>query len=236
MIKCLIIEDQPPAQRVLQKYIEKHGGLELMGIYSDALNAIEFLQKHSVDLIFLDIHLPKISGIDFLNIVNPKPQIILTTAFQEYAIKSYEFDVLDYLLKPFSFERFVKAVTKFNKTKGNTYQTQENGLVKETNNNFIFVKSGYDYVKIIYDEILYIKADGDYTNLHTKNSKHIISTPLRKWNKILPSNYFFQVHRSVIINTNYIEKISGNVVIVNGNRLSIGRSYRDVFFENFLGK
>lgn len=232
MIKCLIIEDQPPAQRILQKYIEKHGGIDLIETFSDGLNALEFLKTQSVDLIFLDIHLPKITGIDFLNIVNPKPQIILTTAFQEYAIESYELDVLDYLLKPFSFERFVKAVTKYknytNDEKGSSIQS------KEVCNDFTFVKTGYDYVKVKFEEILYIKADGDYSNVYTKNAKHMVSNPIREWNETLPSDLFCQIHRSIIINTNYIEKISGNVVIVKDARLTIGRSFRNSFFERFL--
>ncbi len=112
MIRCIIIEDQPPAQRVLKKYIEDMGTLELKATFADALQAMEFLRKESIDLIFLDIHLPKISGMDFLKVAKNAPSVILTTAFSDYALESYEYDVVDYLLKPYSFERFVQAVSK----------------------------------------------------------------------------------------------------------------------------
>jgi DNA-binding LytR/AlgR family response regulator len=112
MMHCIIIEDQPPAQRVLKKFIADMGQMELLGTFTDALQALEFLKANRVDLIFLDIHLPKISGIDFLKTLQTRPHVILTTAFPDYALESYEYDVVDYLLKPFSFERFVQAVAK----------------------------------------------------------------------------------------------------------------------------
>ena len=142
---CIIIEDQPPAQRILQKYIQDIGNLTLMDTCQDAISALTYLKTNQVDLIFLDIHLPKISGIDFLNILDTKPKVILTTAFPDYALQSYELDVVDYLLKPFSFERFVKAVTKANTPMPSSKPLPESA---EKSDEFMFIKTGIDYQKI----------------------------------------------------------------------------------------
>ena len=139
---CIIIEDQPPAQRILQKYIEDFGGLQLEATYSDALQAVKFLGQNKVDIIFLDIHLPKISGIEFLkNLPNP-PQVILTTAFPEYALEGYELNVVDYLLKPFSFERFIKAVAKV-QLRRTDHESVAVESVESHGKKELFIKSGY---------------------------------------------------------------------------------------------
>jgi len=180
---CIIIEDQPPAQRILQKYIQDIGTLELKATFADALTALEFLKTTTVELIFLDIHLPKISGIDFLKILNPQPKVILTTAFSDYALQGYELDVVDYLLKPFSFERFVKAVSKI------TYQKEQTVTLPPTLNttptalkeSFIFIKTGKDYQKIEVANIQFIKSNGDYTQVFMTKGKHLVSQPLKYW-------------------------------------------------------
>ena len=143
---CIIIEDQAPAQRILQKYIKDVGTLDLKGTFSDAVDAIVFLQNNIVDLIFLDIHLPKISGMDFLKTFQNPPQVILTTAFSEYALESYEFNVVDYLLKPYSFQRFIQAISKsVSLMKPNLEVAQEKTSVNEDH---FFIKIGHDLVKI----------------------------------------------------------------------------------------
>lgn len=233
MISCIIVEDQPPAQRVLKKYITDLGTIELKNTFGDALSALEFLKTNQIDLIFLDIHLPKISGIDFLNILTHKPKIILTTAFSEYALQGYELDIVDYLLKPFSFERFVKAVSKVNPIQNNISVPQENSTQKNTND-FIFVKSGYDYVKILFSDIQHIKSEGDYTNIFTKNAKYLVSYSLKYWNEKLPSETFCQVHKSYLINISHLDKISGNQLFIGKEKIPIGRAFRDKFFNNYL--
>lgn len=237
MPSCIIIEDQPPAQRILQKYIRDIGSLNLKGTFSDALVALEFLKHHPVEVIFLDIHLPKISGIDFLKILNPQPKIILTTAFSDYALQSYELNVVDYLLKPFSFERFVKSVAKI------TYQTtnkittpapnpsnQENTSIEKP----LFVKTGKDYQKIEIDSIQFIKSNGDYTHLFTTNGKHLVSQPLKYWIEKLDRSLFCQIHKSYLVNVQHISKVTGNQVSIGDNLLPIGRTYREFFFSNYL--
>ena len=194
-MNCIIIEDQPPAQRILKKYIEDIGTLNLKATFSNAIEAMEFMKTEDVDLIFLDIHLPKISGVDFLKMMPLQPYVILTTAFSDYALQSYEYSVVDYLLKPFSFQRFVKAVSKI---------TVKDGQMKEedkTKRKELFIKSGYEHIKIKLDDIIYIKSDTDYTEIHISKKKHLSSEPLRYWENNLDENQFARVHKSYIINT-----------------------------------
>lgn len=236
MISCIIIEDQPPAQRILQKYIKDIGNLELKGTFADALSALEFLKNHSIDLIFLDIHLPKISGIDFLNVLTQKPDVILTTAFADYALKGYELDVLDYLLKPFSFERFVKAVAKVKRTQPTPGAATVNaGLAEqEATEEFLFVKAGTDYQKIELAEIRFIKSNGDYTQLFMQKGKHLVSQSLKHWIEKLNPKWFCQIHKSYLINIRHIHKVSGNQVYIGDNMLPIGRTFKENFFNNYL--
>ncbi|MBQ4914714.1 response regulator transcription factor [Maribacter sp. MMG018] len=228
---CIIIEDQPPAQRVLKKFIADMDTLVLKGVFADAIQAMDFLNTQPIDLIFLDIHLPKISGIDFLKTLENRPNVILTTAFSEYALESYDYNVVDYLLKPFSFERFVQAVSK---VKLNRLANENNSYPSETRD-FVFVKSGYELIKVNINDILYIRSDADYTELYTTNKKILSQEPLRYWEKDLNPNKFIRIHRSYIINTSKIEKITGNHVRLNEHtNLPIGRAYKEKFMKNVL--
>ena len=229
---CIIVEDQPPAQRILQKYILDIGLFELKGVFADAIAAMQFLESEMVDVMFLDIHLPKLSGVQLIKILDKKPQIILTTAFSDYALDSYELDVVDYLLKPFAFERFVKAVKKVkNKTKQvDSNRVEESGQHAD----FIFAKAGSEYVNVELRSIKYIKADGDYTKVHFGDSKKLINNSLRFWVEQLPEALFCQVHKSYIVNVSYIEKVSGNQLIIEDQAIPIGRTYKDLFFDKYL--
>jgi DNA-binding LytR/AlgR family response regulator len=232
-MRCIIIEDQPPAQRILKKYIEDIGTLQLKATFADAVQAIEFLKTESVDLIFLDIHLPKISGIDLLKTMPQLPPVILTTAFPNYALESYELDVADYLLKPFSFQRFVKAVAKVPAKNALRAQIDagENHAIQEK----IFIKSGYEHIKITVNDILYIKSDADYSEIILPNKKHLSSEPLRKWLDVLDAQQFIRVHKSFIVNTSKIIKVVGNQLYMsNETVIPIGRAYKDDFAKRFL--
>lgn len=229
-MNCIIIEDQPPAQRILKKYIEDIGTLDLKATFSNAIQAMEFLRTEEVDLIFLDIHLPKISGIDFLKSMTHPPQVILTTAFPDYALESYEFNVVDYLLKPFSFQRFVKAVAKVPAPSSAQLAHEADHSRKE-----IFIKSGYEHIKITLDDILYIKSDADYTEVFLPDKKHLSSEPLRYWLENLDESRFTRIHKSYILNTSKIEKVAGNQVYLPYEKvIPIGRAYKDDFTEKFL--
>lgn len=233
-MNCIIIEDQPPAQRILKKYIEEVGTLELKGVFSDALTALEFLKNEEIDLIFLDVHLPKLSGIDFLKSLSHSPAIILTTAFSDYALEGYELDIVDYLLKPFSFQRFVKAVFKASRLEGHASK-EENESGQTSHMREIFVKSGHEYIRVSLDSLLFIKSDADYTELHTEGKRHLSSEPLKYWHSALDPERFVQIHRSYIVNSSQIEKISGNqIYLKGGEKLPIGRVYKDDFVKRFI--
>ncbi len=228
MIQCIIIEDQPPAQRVLQKFIGDIGNMELKGVFADALKAMDFLKTETVDLIFLDIHLPKISGIEFLKALPVKRHVILTTAFSDYALESYEYQVVDYLLKPFSFERFVKAV-------GKVPIDQNQTLISEANPEILFVKSGYEHLKINVHDIRFIQSEADYTEIFTKDKKHLTSHSLRHWLQTLNDGQFVQIHKSFIVNTHSIVKVSGNRIYFDQEmHVPIGRAYKEAFASRYL--
>lgn len=220
-MKCIIIEDQPPAQRILKRYIHDYGKLELVGTFSDAIQALEFLKNDHVDLMFLDIHLPKLSGIDFLKALDNPPSVILTTAFPDFALESYDLNVVDYLLKPFSFLRFIKAVSKVQERKAKD-STVKN-IVEP-----IYIKSGHEYHKVEIENILFIHSDRDYTEVHTKDNKYLSGESLKYWEEFLAENKFIRVHKSYLINENHIRKVrSSEIEMVSENVLPIGRVYKE---------
>ena len=230
-MNCIIIEDQPPAQRILKKYISDIGTLELKATFTDAIQAITYLQNETTELIFLDIHLPKMSGMDFLKTLPNAPHVILTTAFPDFALESYEYNVVDYLLKPFSFQRFVKAIAKIPSQKP-VPQISETPKPRRKE---VFVKSGYEHIKVPIANILYIQSDADYTEVVTEKKKHLSSESLKYWSEKLPTDEFFRVHKSYIVNSAFIEKISGNQVhLTDGTSVVLGRAYKDDFLERFL--
>ncbi|MEP2024799.1 MAG: LytTR family DNA-binding domain-containing protein [Reichenbachiella sp.] len=229
-MNCIIIEDQLPAQRILKRYIEDIGTLNLIASYSDALQAIDTINTQPIDVIFLDIHLPKISGIDFLKTLPNAPHVILTTAFSEYALESYELNVADYLLKPFSFERFVKAVSKVASLR--QVATAPN---TEEQNQEIFIKSGYEHIRINLSDIYYIKSDADYTEIHLSAKKHLSSETLKNWEEKLEKEKFIRVHKSYLVNTSKIEKLVGNQIFLQENKIiPIGRAYKEILAQKYL--
>ncbi|WP_459212061.1 LytR/AlgR family response regulator transcription factor [Aquimarina rhabdastrellae] len=236
MHSCIIIEDQPPAQRILQKYISDMGTLELKSTFADALSALSFLKSEKVDIIFLDVHLPKISGIDFLSVIPYQPKVILTTAFSDYALQGYELDIIDYLLKPFSFQRFVKAVSKA--TTAMILPKEESTtttITPKSSPEVIFIKSGYDHIKIDLSQVCYIKSESDYTEIYTLSKKHLASYSLKYWLGKLSDSDFCQIHKSYIVNVHYINKVSGNQIhLDNQICLPIGRAYKETFNERYL--
>jgi len=183
---------------------------------------------------FLDIHLPKISGIEFLKMLKVRPKVILTTAFSNYALEGYELDVSDYLLKPFSFERFVRAVNKTLMTTG----PHPSGSVSPNEDprkaSSAFIKSGAEYINIHFDEILYVKGEGDYTTVHISEKRHLVSHSLKHWATLLPTDSFCQVHKSYIVNVSKISKVIGNQIFLGEQIVPVGRTYKDDFSSRFL--
>ncbi len=220
-LNCLIIEDQLPAQRVLKTYISDLPVLNLAGTCVNAIEATEFLQQNQVDLIFLDINLPKISGISFLKNLPEPPKIIITTAYPDYALEGFELDVADYLLKPFSFERFHKAVVKV---------LNHSNSAAQNNSEFIFIKSDKEFHKLNLASILYIKSDDNYVKIFTEKEMHMQTGSLQSWVKTLPA-HFIRVHKSYLINLSKVDKLSGNRLFVAGKEIPVGRSFREALLK-----
>jgi DNA-binding LytR/AlgR family response regulator len=218
-----------PSQKVLQKFINDVEFVALKRMFYNALDALDYLHDNHIDLIFLDIHLPKLTGIDFLTVLPQKPFIIITTAFPDYAIKGYELDVVDYLLKPFSFERFLKAVLKVEHLKEKAITPIMNKKVEH-----ILIKVGYDLIRIQLNNITHIQADGNYTYLYCENKKYHASYTLKHWIDNLPGKHFLQVHRSFIVNLRLVNKVTSNSIELNKNIIPLGRVYKKAFQEAFL--
>ncbi len=229
-MRCIIVEDQPPAQRILKKFIDDVPTLELVGVFSNGVDAMEFLNAETVDLMFLDIHLPKINGLDFLKSIPNPPQVILTTAFSEYALEGYDLNVVDYLLKPFSFQRFLQAVGKVA-----VRHEAGNGVKVIEPLTEIYVKSSHEHIKVMIKDIYTISSDSDYTEIYLKEKKILSNESLRHWLEVLGSNHFHQVHKSHIINTKKIDRISGNLVLLtDGSKIPMGRAYKENFLNSIL--
>jgi len=232
-IKSLIIEDEAPAQRLLKRYIKQIPNLELVGTFTVPTESLPTLKEQDIDVIFLDINLPNISGLNFLKSLSNPPKIIITTAYPEYAIEGFELNVLDYLLKPISFERFLKAVSRLDADQEKQSQVQpsngngDNGNQQE----FTFIKSDKTIYRISWDEIVFIESDRDYLRIHTTNDKYFIRETLKHWMDLLPEQRFFRVHKSFIVNIGKINEIFGNRIKIGDEIIPIGRHYKDDFFE-----
>ncbi|MGI9530979.1 LytR/AlgR family response regulator transcription factor [Lutimonas sp.] len=231
-MNCIIIEDQAPAQRILKRYIEDLGSLELLATFSDPIQAMSFLKSAAVDLIFLDIHLPKLSGIDFLKSISNPPKVILTTAFPDYALESYDLDVVDYLLKPFSFQRFVKAVSKLS-MHGQVAKDKNPSNLKTSKS--LFLKSGHEHIKIDIDQISHINSDADYTDVYYGDKKYISSESLKYWEDTLSEYGFIRVHKSHIVNLSMVVKIAKNQIYLQTKAtVPIGRTFKKILDERYL--
>lgn len=221
MIRCLIIDDEPLSLDILEKYISDIPDLELAGKSLDAFDAIDKLQENEVDLMFLDINMPKLSGINMLKTLKEHPEVIITTAYPEYAVEGFELDVIDYLVKPISFERFLKAIHKAQKK-----LREQNDIQSQDENSFIMVKSGKKHYKILFSDIKYVESMGDFVKVHTETKTHIVSNTLKNINEELPKSKFIQIHKSYIISLERIEYLEGNQVKIDNNFVPIGLTYK----------
>ena len=221
-IKCIVVDDEPLAVSLLGSYVEKIPFFELVFSTENPIEALEYIRKNEADLIFLDIQMSELTGINFMKIVGDKMKYILTTAYSEYALEGYEHNVIDYLLKPISFDRFQKSALK----------AQERFPTNETSaNSYFFVKSSGQQHKINFDEILYIESIKDYVNIKTDNQEYIVLDTLQSLENQLPEN-FARVHKSFILNLDKIEKIDvRNVFLNSGKEIPIGETYKSEFFQ-----
>jgi len=220
-IQCAIIEDEPLAQNILKKYIEDHPALELKAVCNNAEEAQKVLLRQDIELLFLDINLPKLSGISFLKTLPHQPLVIFTTAYPEYAVEGFELDAIDYLLKPFSFERFLKAANKA------VQQLNKREITEQATPSFIFLKADKKVHKVNLDDILYIEAAGDYIKINTESEQYIVNDTLKSLQDELPPVQFIRVHKSYIISRNKIKFFEGNYVKVGNANIPIGNSYKE---------
>ena len=225
---CIIIEDEIPAQRILKTYLEKLPNLELKGVFKAAIEANSYLNSSSVDLIFLDINLPDLSGLDFIKTVSDPPSVIVTTAYPDYAVESFELDtIVDYLVKPIPFERFLKAVNKARRMN----QADQPTSNVEAHQTPIFLNVDKTLHKIILENILYIESDRNYITLVTDSKRLTYIESLKSWKEKLDSDQFIQVHKSFIINRKRVDKIVGNVLHIAEQRIPIGRTYKQALLQ-----
>ena len=232
-MRCLIVDDEPLAHEVILAYMADVPFLEKAGQCYLATEALNFLNKQTVDLIFLDIRMPKLSGLDFIRTLQQRPLIIVTSAFEEHALESFELEVCDYLLKPFRFERFLKAVnraqTQYNLRKQITQTGAKDDSTPTNEHNFIYVKSDKKLVKVLLDEVCYFESLGNYVKVWGEKKFLLTPRTMISFEEQLAPDRFIRIHKSFILNKKFIHYIEGNVVFLrNGSQLPVGKNYRQL--------
>ena len=227
-IKCIAIDDEPLALKQISSYIDKTPFLEVAGLFRSAFEAMEYLSNNQVDLMFVDINMPDLSGMDFVKSLVQKPQIIFTTAYSEYAIEGFKVDALDYILKPVSYASFLKAANKA-KTWFELNQKQEESV--QTTQDSLFVKSEYKMVRIFLSEIKYIESSNEYIQIHLENGAPVSTLiRLKVMEEQLPKEKFMRVHRSFIVNLDKVKVIERNRIVFDGNvYIPVGEQYKESF-------
>ncbi len=232
-LKCIIVDDEPLAIEVIESYIERIDTLELVGKFRNAIKAFDFIQSgEPVDLIFLDIQMPKLTGIEFLKTLRQPPKVIFTTAYREYALEGFELEVLDYLLKPISFDRFMKAVSKAVGQAGNS---SEGITIGGDGDDFIFFKCDKKMIRVSLNDILYIESIKDYVKIKTAEKEIVTHQKISVLETKLPPAHFIRIHRSFIVNIPKIESYSASEVELNNESIPVGRNYK-VDVMDRLGK
>ena len=236
--RCLIVDDEPLARELIRGHVEKLENFEIVAECSDAMKALNVLREKTIDLMFMDIQMPQITGIAFLKTLKHPPKVIITTAYREFALEGFELDVVDYLLKPITFERFLKSVNKF-------YQTNQDEVQLVTGSNsertieesFIYIKENKKVVKVYLSEIRYIEGLSEYIQLFTDKRKIITKTSMSLMEEKLPKENFLRIHKSFIVSIPKIEAFTTNTIEIQGKELPIGRSYKNAVLSalNFAG-
>jgi len=240
MIRCLVVDDEPLALHILEDYISKMPFLTLVKATTNPIEALQLVQEGGIDLVFLDVQMPELTGIQFLRIANGKAKVILTTAYSQYALEGYELDVIDYLLKPIAFDRFFKSVQKAQtiiqpsskpEAKQETSNPQNDFL-----SDFIFVKTEHKIQKVYLNEILFIEGLKDYISIFTPAERIITLQNMKKMEDALPEKHFIRVHKSYIVSINKIDSIERSRIFIGDKIIPVGDTYRDEFFKIVDGK
>ena len=235
-MKCIIIDDEPLAREGMELNIEEVKDLSLEGQFGSPVDATEYLTQNEVDLLFLDVEMPEMNGLDFLRSLSVKPMTILTTAYTDYAIEGYELGVIDYLVKPIRMERFMKAVNKareLHQLKQNS-QLKGNYITTEQTEDHIYLKADRKYVKVMLNDIEYIQGMKDYVMVYTNDDRIMTAMNLKTINKQLDSTQFVRISKSYIINISKIQEVKNNSVIVGEEDIPLGKTYKDYFIDNYI--
>ena len=238
-----MIDDESPARNVVKKYVEDFPGIETVAECKNALEAFEALETHKPDLLFLDINMPKISGLNFLKTIKEPPFVIITTAYREYAVEGFELDVVDYLHKPFSFERFIKAVNKVKDRLSSKLETTPLPQVIQNNTSeeavdALFIKEDKKTYRVNKKDVLYIESVGDYIKVHTAERTYLTYMSLKKILTLLPESEFIRVYKSFIVSLSKIDSFEGNFILIQKYDIPIGSSYKQDFvrrINSFMG-
>lgn len=233
-MKCIIVDDEPLGRKAIGRLIEEMPALNLIERFGDAFSAGEFMNGYQVDLVFLDIRMPGIDGIEFAKTIGKKTLVIFTTAYPEYALESYEVDAIDYLVKPIELERFQKAVAKA--IEYHALLSAQKDSVENITEEHMFVKAERRYFKVMFNNILFIEGLKDYVVIHTTTQKIITKMNLKTIHEQLPEKIFFRVNKSYIVNTQHINSFDNNDILIYSNEIPIGTAYRDAFLKKFLGE
>jgi two-component system, LytTR family, response regulator len=227
-IKCLVVDDEPPAREILKQHIAGVEALELVGTCNNAVEAISFLKDHPADLLFLDIQMPQLLGTNFIRTLKSPPKVIFTTAYRKYALEGFELDAVDYLLKPISFERFLKGVNKILQINSfaDPASSAKNENHKEPANSFLYFRADRKMVKVFFSDILFIEALKDYIKIITSNKTIVTKYVLTTLAELLPADEFLRIHKSYIVAINKIESFSADSIQVAKHELPIGRLYK----------
>ena len=229
LYKCLIVDDEPIARKIVETYSAQYPVLQVIALCANAIEAKLALQKNEVDILFLDINMPVLDGIGFLKTLRRQPQVIFTTAYKEYAVDAFDLSACDYLLKPFSFERFIVAVDKaIDRLRPATTTFTDN---KTSPVDFILIKAEGRIYKLPWSDVLYAEANGNYTKIVTGSRQYLPGMTFSALEDLLPDNQFIKTHRSFLVNKNKITHLEGNRVFINNYEIPIGSSYRESFFK-----
>ena len=233
-MNCIIVDDEPLAREAMQLLIEESVSLHLIGSFNSVATASDFMEQHVVDLIFLDIQMPGITGLEFARTIPKRTLVIFTTAYTEYALDSYEVDAIDYLIKPVDSERFKKGVDKALSYHSLLMKEEKEAIEAIAAAEYFFVKAERRYFKVNYSDILFIEGLKDYVILQLNEQRIITRMSLKAIFELLPKSLFLRVNKSYIVNTNYIDSFDNNDIFIKSYEIAIGNSYRDDFFEGFV--
>ena len=234
-INCIVIDDEYPARILLKEYISQLTHLKLLATFNNPIKALDYLEDQPVDLIFLDIQMPELSGLEFINSVKPGPMVILTTAYPDYALEGYKLDVIDYLLKPIQFDRFYQSVAKARNLLELKTKAINNQELASDEKDYLVIKADRKIYRVLLEDIYFVQGLREYVTFHTRQGKIISLDSLKRLEKTLPESKFMRVHKSYIINKRKVESLYGNMLVVNNMNIPFSKNLREKILKDVFG-